>query len=123
MKNGSKAKKILIIEDEKPLATALVLKLQKQGHTVTVAHDGKMAVELMARELYDVALLDLIMPIMDGFEVLKAARKLPAVPVFIVLSNLTQPDDTSRVTKLGARKFLVKSDTSLASVVKEIEAL
>jgi CheY-like chemotaxis protein len=80
-------------------------------------------VELMARELYDVALLDLIMPIMDGFEVLKAARKLPAVPVFIVLSNLTQPDDTSRVTKLGARKFLVKSDTSLASVVKEIEAL
>jgi hypothetical protein len=39
------------------------------------------------------------------------------------LSNLTQPDDTSRVTKLGARKFLVKSDTSLASVVKEIEAL
>jgi two-component system response regulator VicR len=97
MKNGSKTKKILIIEDEKPLATALVLKLQKQGHTVTVAHDGKMAVELMARELYDVALLDLIMPIMDGFEVLKAARKLPAVPVFIVLSNLTQPDDTSRI--------------------------
>jgi len=117
------SKSVLIIEDEKSLAEALELKLQKQGYAVTVAYDGKTALEYMSRKSYDVALLDLMMPIMDGFEVLAAARKLPAAPVFIVLSNLTQPEDADRCTRLGARKFFVKSETSLATIVAEIEKL
>lgn len=116
-------RKILVIEDEKPLARALELKLHRQGYQVTVANDGKSALDLMTKGAYDVALLDLIMPVMDGFAVLSAARKLPAAPVFIVLSNLTQPEDTARCLALGAHKFLIKSETPLADVIKEIEAL
>ncbi len=116
-------KKVLVVEDEKPLAGALELKLKKQGYQVAVAHNGQVALELMASESYDVALLDLVMPVMDGFEVLEAARKLQSAPVFIVLSNLTQPDDASRAIRLGAYKFLVKSDTPLAAIVQEIAAL
>jgi CheY-like chemotaxis protein len=117
------AKKVLIIEDEKPLSQALDIKLRKQGYQVTVANDGKSGLALMAHDTYDVALLDLIMPVMDGFAVLSAARKLPAPPIFIVLSNLAQPQDTARCLALGARKFLIKSDTPLATIIKEIEAL
>lgn len=120
---AGKTKKILIIEDERPLAQALELKLQKQGYDVTVAQDGKVAMDLMGRTAYDAALLDLVMPVMDGFAVLTAARNLPTAPAFIVLSNLTQPEDAARCQALGARKFLVKSDTPLSTVVKEIESL
>jgi len=120
---SDRPKSILVIEDEKSLAGALELKLLKEGYQVTVAYDGKAGLECMARRSYDVALLDLMMPVMDGFEVLTAARKIPAAPVFIVLSNLTQPQDIDRCMKLGARKFFVKSEISLAAIVEEIEAV
>lgn len=120
---SQKPKRILIIEDEKPLARALELKFQKQGYSVAVAHDGKAGLDLMLRGRYEVALLDLVMPVMDGFQVLEAARSLPAAPAFIVLSNLTQPQDDARCMQLGARKFLVKSETPLATVVQEAERL
>ena len=120
---GTKAKKIVIIEDEKPIARALELKLKKEGYEVAVAHDGKAGLDIITKGTYDVALLDLMMPVMDGFEVLAAARKLPAAPVFIVMSNFTQPEDAERCLSLGARKFLVKSETPLASILQEIEAL
>jgi DNA-binding response OmpR family regulator len=120
---ASKPKSVLIIEDEKSLAGALELKLQKQGYAVTVVYDGKTGLERLSHHSYDVALLDLMMPVMDGFEVLTAAQKLSHAPVFIVLSNLTQPSDVNRCLELGARKFFVKSETSLAVIVAEIESL
>jgi len=120
---SGKVKEILIIEDEKSLATALELRLQKEGYKVTVAYDGKAGLDHISHKAYDVVLLDLVMPVMNGFEVLTAAHKLAKPPVFIVLSNLTQPNDADRCLKLGARKFLVKSETSLAALVQEIEAL
>jgi len=116
-------KKILVVEDEKSLAMALELKLKKEGYEVTVAYNGKIGLEYISRMAYDTVLLDLMMPVMDGFAVLAAARKLPNPPIFIVLSNLTQPEDAERCIKLGARKFLVKSETPLAAIVKEIENL
>ncbi|HSX05674.1 MAG TPA: response regulator [Candidatus Saccharimonadales bacterium] len=120
---SSGTKKILVVEDEKPLAMALEITLQKRGYQVAVAHDGETGLALLTKSHYDAVLLDLVMPIMDGFEVLAAAQKLPTPPAFIVLSNLTQPDDATRSLKLGARKFLVKSETPLSEIVKEIEAL
>lgn len=120
---SGKTKRILVVEDEKSLASALKTKLQKEGYKVGVAYDGKAALDLMTRNHYDVALLDLMMPIMDGFEVLRAARKLPDAPAFIVLSNLIQPENAELCMELGARKFLAKSETRLATLVAEIEAL
>lgn len=120
---SSTAKEILVVEDEKSLATALELRLKREGYHVTVAYNGKVGLDHITHKSYDVVLLDLVMPVMNGFEVLTAARKLKKPPVFIVLSNLTQPNDAERCLELGARKFLIKSETSLAALVQGIEAL
>jgi len=120
---GNTPKEILVVEDEKSLATALELRLQREGYKVTIAYNGKAGLEEITHKAYDVVLLDLVMPVMNGFEVLTAARKLKKPPPFIVLSNLTQPNDVERCLGLGARKFLVKSETSLAVLVQEIETL
>jgi two-component system response regulator VicR len=115
--------KILVIEDEKPLSHALEIRFTNEGYTVTVANDGQAALDIISTEHYDVALLDLMMPVMDGFQVLQRAMKLPTPPQFLVLSNITQPDDIDKALQYGAKKFLVKSDTTLASIVYEVEQL
>lgn len=113
-------KRVLIIEDEKPLARALQLKLQHEGLTVTVTHNGQDGLTLLADGQFDVVLLDLMMPVMDGFQVLEKIKELPKKPTVFVLSNLSQREDEDRVIKLGAKKFFVKSDTPLAVIVEEV---
>lgn len=118
------AKKVLIVEDEKPLAHALALKLEHEGYTVGVGSDGQEALDLIAKEQYDIMLLDLVMPVMDGFQVLQNLQKLPNRPKTIfVLSNLSQSEDEERVKALGAAKFFIKSDTSLSVIIDEIKAI
>lgn len=117
------SKKVLVVEDEKPLAHALELKLQKEGHDVTIAHNGQEAVDLLLKNKYDIVLLDLMMPIMNGFQVLEKVQAHGDMPYVIVLSNLTQPEDEDRVMKLGAQKLLIKSDTPLSRVIEEIDQL
>ncbi len=116
-------KKILVVEDEKPLALALEVSLTKQGHKVTVAEDGQQAVTLITKGQYDAVVLDLMMPIMDGFEVLETVGRQGKLPPTLVLSNMTQPEHMARVMELGARKFLVKSDTSLDTIAEEVNRL
>lgn len=116
-------KKVLVVEDERPLAHALELKLRRQGCEVTVAHDGQEALNHLENGQFDVALLDLMMPLLDGFHVLERLRDKPNKPVIFVLSNLSQPEDEARVMELGARKFFIKSDTPLSVIVEEIEKL
>ena len=114
-------KHVLIVEDEKPLAHALELKLQNVGWQTTVARDGKQAVDLIKDTQYDVMLMDLMMPEMDGFQVLTELKGKPhRPPVIFVLSNLNQPEDEQRVMDLGAQKFLVKANTPLATIVDMI---
>lgn len=116
-------KNILVVEDERPLAHALELKLTSQGHTVAVAHDGQEGVDQIENGSFDVILLDLMMPLLDGFQVLERLQNRPDKPVVFVLSNLSQPEDEARVLKLGARKFFIKSDTPLSVIVDEIDKL
>jgi len=114
-------KKILIVEDEKPLSHALDLKLQHEGFATTVAHNGQECLQHVENDSYDVVLLDIMMPVMDGFQVLEELNKKPNKPVVFVLSNLSQREDETRALKLGARKYFVKSDTPLAVIVEEIK--
>ncbi len=116
-------KRVLIIEDEKPLAHALELKLTHNGCAVTVARNGKAGVDLLRKHTYDVVLLDLMMPVLNGFQVLEDLKKKGHMPAVFVLSNLTQPEDEERVLDLGARKFWIKSDTPISVVVAEINKL
>lgn len=121
MANASKA--VLVVEDEKPLSHALELKLQHEGFDVTVASNGHEALELLESRRFDVALLDLIMPEVDGFQVLEKLQKKSDAPVIFVLSNLSQREDEERVLALGARKFFIKSDTSLTTIVEEVRQI
>ncbi len=113
-------KQVLIIEDEKPLSHALELKLTHEGFAVTVAGNGQEGLDLLASKHFDVLLLDLIMPVVDGFQVLQKLQTMPEKPAVFVLSNLSQHEDEERVLALGARKFFIKSDTPLTTIVDEV---
>ncbi|MGF7228741.1 MAG: response regulator [Candidatus Saccharibacteria bacterium] len=114
-------KRVLIVEDEKPLAHALQLKLEHEGFAVTAVSNGQECLDILTTERFDVLLLDLIMPILDGFQVLERLQALPTRPVTFVLSNLSQHEDEERVLQLGARKFFIKSDTPLTTIVEEVK--
>ena len=107
------AKKILIIEDEPSLANALRLKLFSVGYDVDVAQNGKIGLDKLKANKYDLVLLDLILPEMDGFEILEAVKIWGVKPPIVVLSNLSQSEDKERVMGLGAIDFFVKSDIEL----------
>ena len=116
-----KKKRILITEDEKPYARALTLKLQNVGYDSEVAEDGEIAVSKLKVSDFDLILLDLVMPKLNGFGVLEwLQQEKKKVPV-IVLSNLSQMDDEKKARSLGASDFLSKSNTSIAEVIKKIE--
>ena len=111
-------KKILIAEDEKPMANALGLKLRSAGFETTLVYDGEAAVEAAKKTSFDLIILDLVMPKKDGFSVLAELNRLNiAIPV-IVSSNLSQDEDIKRAKELGARDYFIKSDTTLAEIVK-----
>jgi len=114
-------KHVLIVEDERPLAHALDLKLQHEGVKTTVASNGAEGLELIKSGSFDVVLLDMMMPVMDGFQVLGELQKLPNKPVVFVLSNLSQHEDESRVIAAGASKYFIKSDTPLSVIVDEVK--
>jgi DNA-binding response OmpR family regulator len=115
------AKHILIVEDERPLAHALELKLQHEGFETTVANNGKDGLDLIVSGAFDVVLLDMMMPVMDGFQVLQELQGKPDLPIVFVLSNLSQHEDESRVLAAGAKKYFIKSDTPLAVIVEEVK--
>jgi DNA-binding response OmpR family regulator len=114
-------KRILIVEDEKPLSHALSLKLAYEGFKVVTAMNGQECLDLIRSQKFDVALLDLMMPQVDGFQVLEQVKTFPNKPVIFVLSNLSQHEDEARVLELGAKKFFIKSDTPLSIIVEEVK--
>jgi DNA-binding response OmpR family regulator len=114
-------KTILVVDDEKPLAKALELKLAKSGFTVKVAFNGEEAIAILTKENIDLVLLDLVMPKVDGFAVLTEMKKLDKHIPIIVTSNLSQEEDVKKAKELGALDYLVKSDTSLSFIVNYIQ--
>lgn len=115
-------KKVLVVEDERPLAHALELKLNHEGLETTVARNGQECLELMQKTTFDVVLLDMMMPVMDGFQVLQKLHELKIpLPTIFVISNLSMREDEDRILSLGAKKFFVKSDTPLAVLVAEVK--
>lgn len=112
-------KKILIVDDEVALAKALQLKLQKEGFVTELASNGEEALKILAENTYDLLLLDLLMPQVDGWEVL--AKITDKNMVVVVTSNLGQPEDIERAKQLGASDFLVKSNTSLSDISLHVQ--
>lgn len=115
------AKRILVAEDEKPLAHALELKLSKAGFTVKNAYDGEEAISFLQKEDFDVLILDLMMPKKDGFAVLEELKKMGKKTHVIVLSNLAQEEDKKKVMALGAADYFIKSNTPINIITDHIK--
>lgn len=114
-------KKVLIAEDEKPMARAMELKLQHEGFGTHVVFDGEGALEALMHGGYDVAILDLMMPKKDGFEVLQTLKQMQIKTPIIVASNLSQQEDIRRAKDLGAKDYFIKSDTPIATIIQYVK--
>ncbi len=117
--------KVLIIEDEEMLVNMYVSKFEKDGFLTIKALNGKQGVELIEKENPDIVLLDIIMPEMDGFMVLKEIKSNPKtkdIPV-IMLTNLGQDEDVNKGGKLGAVDYLVKANLTPSEVVEKVKKI
>jgi CheY-like chemotaxis protein len=118
---STNGKKILIVEDERPLAKALELKLGKEGYETTVAVNGGDAVALLDKGGYDLIVLDLVMPQYDGFHVLEHLHEKNMKIKAIVLSNLSQHEDMQKAKDFGALEYYVKSNTPIVDLVEKVK--
>ena len=117
------SKKILIIEDEKPLARALELKLSHAGFTSEVVFNGEDGIKLLNKKSFALILLDLIMPKMDGFTLLAMLKVKKIKTPVLVLSNLSQREDEKRAKEFGAKEFFIKSNTPIATIISRVTEL
>ena len=111
-------KKILIVEDDTVLANALSLSLQDKGYQVEVATDGSEAEKMIKNIMPDLILLDLLLPIKNGFEVLKNLRadnELKDTPV-VILTNFEQETSIEEGMKMGAKDYIVKANIDIKDV-------
>ena len=117
------AKKILIVEDDKFLRELISQKLSNEGYKTIEAVNGEKGLESVKSEKPDIILLDLILPGIDGFEVLENIKKdssLAQIPV-IILSNLGQKEDIDRGLKLGADDYLIKAHFTPGEIIEKIK--
>lgn len=117
--------RIVLAEDDRMLRKAMETVLRRHGFVVSSAVDGEEALRLIQTEQPDLVLLDLIMPKLQGFDVLASLKEDPAtaaIPV-IVLSNLSQDRDKQEALDHGAVGYLSKSALSLERIAKEVEVV
>jgi two-component system cell cycle response regulator len=116
---------IIIVEDDPMISEIYQKKFTDSGFHVMVAESGEQALVLAKKEKVDVMLLDLIMPKMNGFEVIQAIREgdYDKNIKIIIFSNLNQKEDHDKALKLGADGFILKADYTPSALVKEVERL
>jgi CheY-like chemotaxis protein len=117
-------RRVLLAEDDRFLRRAAEASLRRHGLEVLTAADGEEALRIARAEPLDLILLDVMMPKLDGFEVLSALKQDDAtahIPV-LVLSNLGQERDVAQAKALGALAFLVKANLSLQDLVDRVDA-
>lgn len=117
--------KILIIEDDRYISKMYQLKLSLEDYDVQVAENGKQGVDKVKEYMPDIILLDILMPELDGFEVLKIVKSDPTtkdIPV-LIMSNLGQEDHVEKGMKLGALGYIVKSQYTPSKVVEKIKSV
>jgi DNA-binding response OmpR family regulator len=118
-------KKVLVIEDDEFLRSLTAKRLEKEGYGVLAAVDGESGLAMAGDQSPNLILLDLLLPGLNGFEVLqklKAASETKKIPV-IVFSNLGQHDDIEKARNLGADDFLIKANFTLDDVINKINGV
>ena len=116
-------KLILIAEDEPAYSKILRHTLEQEGYTVAVASNGDELLKIAHERNSVLIILDLIMPVKNGFQVLtemKKDQKLKKIPI-IALSNLGQEEDIEKAKILGADDYIIKSDETFHDVIHTIK--
>jgi len=116
------AKRILIVEDDRFLRELIVKKLANEGYDALEAVDGEQGLQKTKEEKPDLILLDLILPGIDGFEVLalkKDDASVSGIPV-IILSNLGQKEDVEKGLGLGAVDYLIKAHFTPCEIIEKV---
>ncbi|OQX00546.1 response regulator [Candidatus Parcubacteria bacterium A4] len=114
--------KILIIEDDEFLRELVFRKLESEGFEAIIACDGEEGLQKIKEEKPQLVLLDLILPNVDGFEVLERVKKddsLASIPV-IILSNLGQREDIEKALKSGAADYLIKAHFTPGKIIEKV---
>lgn len=116
--------KVLIVDDDPFISDMYSLKLKEAGFHVDVAVDGRQGLEKIRAGDADVVLLDIVLPMKDGFEVLKTlqAENVKHPPI-ILLTNLGQKEDIDRGLGLGAADYIIKAHFTPTEVVEKIQNL
>lgn len=118
-------KTILLVEDDEFLREICVKKLIKEGFDVSVAVDGEQAIKEMDKIEPDLILLDIILPTMNGYEVLQKIKvhkniKIRQAPI-IVLSNLGQENDIKKAMDMGATDYLIKAHFTTEEITDKVK--
>ncbi len=117
-------KKILVIEDDPFLGDVLSQKMTHDGHAVTWIRDGGEGLREISTSKPDVILLDLMLPTLNGYEILEAKQKdktIASIPV-IIISNSGQPFEINRAITLGAKDYIVKAQIEPEEVSMKIQS-
>lgn len=101
------SEKILIVDDERPIADILAYNLERAGYQVVVAHDGRQALQLVARERPDLIVLDIMLPELDGLAVCREIRQTSQVPILMLTAREEEVDRVVGL-ELGADDYVTK---------------
>jgi DNA-binding response OmpR family regulator len=113
---------VLIVEDEPDLLLLLGMAFEAAGHRVGMAADGDAALRRLRAEAFDVVVLDVMMPVLDGWQVLGALQGDPSAPPVVVLSAADGAVNRSRAAELGAALFVSKPFV-MARLVETVERI
>ena len=114
--------RLLVVEDEEAIASALVFNLERKGYAVDLAGDGALALERAQSARYDLILLDVRLPKLDGFEVCQRLRAAGDFTPILMLTARAQPDDVTYGLKVGADDYVAKP-FDLAELLARVEGL
>jgi DNA-binding response OmpR family regulator len=118
----NKKRRVLIIEDDSYISDMYKIKLETDNFEAVIANDGVAGMRMLKEQKFDVVLLDIVMPKVDGFSVLKSIKEdseLKKIPI-VLLTNLSQKENVKRGFELGAADYVIKAHFTPLEVVKKI---
>ena len=118
-------KNILIVEDDNFVAEVYLAKLTEMGYEAILAQNGEEGLAALKKDKIDMILLDILMPIMSGMEMLEEIKKNEEwknIPV-ILLTNVGEKESIQKVREMGVKNYLIKSHFTPAEVIEKIESV
>lgn len=121
------SKKILLVEDDNELRELYALLLRDHGYEITEAVDGEAGLQEISKGGYDLVLLDIMLPFMDGLDIIRTIVKKGGTPTqslssIVLLTNLSQDQIVSEALELGVKGYLIKSDYNPEQLLEIIDS-